>query len=70
MQSMSTRTLAPRSAVMRTDETCDDVTIILLLVHGTTTWFGGVTHDGFVDIGRVHWSLMRAAAAHVVAIGK
>ena len=41
VQSMSTRTLEPRAAVMLTDQTCDDVTIIPLLVHGTTTWFGG-----------------------------
>ena len=41
VQIMSTRALDPRTAVMLTDQTCDDVTIIPLLVHGTTTWFGG-----------------------------
>ena len=41
VQSMSTRALDPRTVVMLTDQTCDDVTIIPLLVHGTTTWFGG-----------------------------
>ena len=41
VQIVSTRAFDPRSAVMLTDQTCDDVTIIPLLVHGTTTWFGG-----------------------------
>ena len=41
VQIMATCALDPRTAVMLTDQTCDDVTIIPLLVHGTTTWFGG-----------------------------
>ena len=47
VQSMSTRALDPRTAVMLTDQTCDDVTIIPATgprnkqQQKTFNWFGG-----------------------------
>ena len=49
VQIMSPRTLDPRTAVMHTDQTCDDVTIITATGPRNNNLVLWLTHDGFVD---------------------
>ena len=49
MQSMSARTLDPRTAVAITDKTCDDVTIIPATGPRNNNLVRWLTHDAFVD---------------------
>ena len=49
VQIMSTRTLDPRTAVLLTDQTCDDVTIIPATDPRNNNLVRWLTHDGFVD---------------------